>query len=175
MESRSRTVVVVRHAQARSAGASDAARELTDEGHQQAGATGRWLAERAVAPVVALVSSAVRACETWQAMAEAAGWDLEPTVDDGLYVAGPDAALDLARATADDVGTLVVLGHNPTMGFLAQLLDDGEGVPAEVTAMAAGFPTGAAAVFDYEGPWADLDTGTARLVAFHPAPGSSGR
>ena len=34
--------------------------------------------------------------------------------------------------TDEAVGTLVVVGHNPTVGMLAQLLDDGEGPPDAV-------------------------------------------
>jgi phosphohistidine phosphatase len=33
--------------------------------------------------------------------------------------------------------------------------------------MAVGFPTGALAVFEVSGAWADLDLASARLVAFH--------
>ena len=33
--------------------------------------------------------------------------------------------------------------------------------------MAGGFPTSAVAVFSYDGAWADLDEGSARLEAFH--------
>ena len=54
-----------------------------------------------------------------------AGWDLEGTLEDALYDAGPESALDLIRATDEHVRTLVVVGHNPTMASLATLLDDG--------------------------------------------------
>ena len=92
---------------------------------------------------------------------------LEPSVDEGFYAAGPDTALDLLRGTPADARVLVVVGHNPTIAHLAQLLDDGEGDPEASNAMASGFPTSAVAVFEYDGAWADLDLTSARLVAFH--------
>jgi phosphohistidine phosphatase len=65
------------------------------------------------------------------------------------------------------VTTLVVVGHNPTMAYLAQLLDDGTGDEQAGRRMATGFPTCALAVFAVRGRWADLDLASARLVAFH--------
>ena len=62
---------------------------------------------------------------------------------------------------------LVVLGHNPTMAYLAQLLQDGTGDPAVGASMAGDFPTSAVAVFGYDGEWSSLTTGSARLDAFH--------
>jgi phosphohistidine phosphatase len=100
-------------------------------------------------------------------MADGASWSVEPNLDEGLYSAGPDTALDLIRGIPADAAVLVVVGHNPTMAQLAQLLDDGEGDPEATNAMASGFPTTAVAVFEYDGAWADLDLTSARLVAFH--------
>jgi len=62
---------------------------------------------------------------------------------------------------------LVVVGHNPTIAYLAQLLDDGSGDDDAGREMAVGFPTGALAVFEVTGSWAELDLASARLVAFH--------
>jgi phosphohistidine phosphatase len=130
-------------------------------------AAGQWLAGQGVVPDHALVSAATRAMETWTALASGADWEIEPSLDEGLYSAGPETALDLLRRTPADTGVLVVVGHNPTMAHLAQLLDDGEGDPDASSAMATGFPTSAVAVFEYDGEWADLDLTSARLVAFH--------
>lgn len=160
-----RTLVVVRHSKAEQVAASDFDRELADRGRRDAAATGAWLAGIGVVPDRALVSAAPRAVQTWEALAEGAGWSLEPDLDQGLYTAGPDTALDLVRGIDDDCVSLVVVGHNPTMASLAQMLDDGEGDIEAGNEMATGFPTSAAAVFAYDGTWADLET--ARLTAFH--------
>jgi phosphohistidine phosphatase len=163
----SRRLVVVRHAKAEQTADTDHARGLLDRGRADAAAAGQWLAGQGVVPDHALVSAATRALETWTALASGAGWDLQPSVDEGLYTAGPDTALDLLRRTPADARVLVVVGHNPTMAHLAQLLDDGEGDPGASNAMVSGFPTSAVAVFEYDGAWADLDLTSARLTTFH--------
>lgn len=158
---------MVRHAKAEPSADTDHARRLLDRGRADAAAAGQWLTRQGLVPDHALVSAATRALETWTALASGAGWELEPTLDEGLYSAGPDTALDLLRGAPAEARVLVVVGHNPTMAQLAQLLDDGEGDPEALTAMVSGFPTSAVAVFEYDGAWVDLDLTSARLLAFH--------
>jgi phosphohistidine phosphatase len=163
-----RQLVLVRHAQAEGAGPSDQERELTPAGHDAATDAGRWLAGRGVRPDHVLVSAATRTQQTWADLAGAGGWSLEPEVDPGLYAAGPDAVLDLVRALPDEVAALVLVGHNPTVGHLAQLLDDGEADPELAgEALRTGYPPCALSVFSVESPWVDLGAGTARLAGFH--------
>jgi phosphohistidine phosphatase len=157
----------MRHAKAGSTGDTDFARELTRTGHRDAVAAGRWLASAGFVPEAALVSAARRTHETWEGLAEGGGWDTPADFSDALYGAGVDSALDLVREIADEVRTVVVVGHNPTMAQLAQLLDDGEGDPDSVDQMAVGFPTAALARFEYAGSWADIAFGDGRLVGYH--------
>ena len=131
----------MRHSKAEPAGETDFERELTPRGRSDAVAAGAWLASQAVVPDRALVSAATRAQQTWEAVAEGAGWALEPTIDAGLYTADPDTTLDVLRTLGDDCPNVLVIGHNPSMASLAQLIDDGE--------------------------WADLGPGTASVTAFH--------
>ena len=166
-KSPTRTLVVMRHSKAEQGGSTDAERELTSRGRADAVAAGSWLAAHGLIPDSALVSAATRTQQTWTAVAEGAGWDLEPTFDRGLYVADPDTALDLLRMLDDASTTAIVIGHNPTMAYLAQLLDDGEGDVEAGNAMAIGFPTSALAVFHYAGDWADLGPGSATVTGFH--------
>jgi phosphohistidine phosphatase len=166
-EPEARRLVVVRHAKAEPGGETDALRELAQQGWDDAVAAGRWLAGSDISPEGALVSSARRARSTWLAVAEGGSFEVEATYSDGLYSASPEAALDLVRETDDAVTTLVVVGHNPTMAYLAQLLDDGRGDDEAGRQMATGFPPGALAVFEVTGSWSDLDLASARLVSFH--------
>lgn len=162
-----RLLVVMRHATAESWGDSDHDRRLAEQGRADAAAAGRWLAEQGFTPDHALVSSAVRTQETWEAVAKAAGWRLDPVFDDGLYSAGPDTALDLMRETPDGARALFVLGHNPTVAFLAQMLDNGEGDPAVSADMATGYPACALTVLRFEGSWSDLAMESSSVTAFH--------
>ncbi|WP_205472242.1 histidine phosphatase family protein [Nocardioides sp. SYSU D00038] len=162
-----KTIVVMRHASAEQSAPTDFERRLTDRGLADAEEAGRWLAARGLAPDAALVSAAARTLQTWESVAEGAGWDLEAQPDEALYDAGPESALDLVRLTPEEVGTLVVVGHNPTVGHLAQLLDDGQGDEDAGNEMALGFPTAALTVLEHDGRWADLEEASARVVAFH--------
>ena len=164
-----RRLVVMRHAKAEATAPSDHERPLAARGQDDAEAAGRWLAEQGITPDRALVSDALRTRQTWSHVAGGAGWD-EDVADfsEGLYAAGSDTAFDLLRETAADVTTLVVVGHNPTMASVAELVDDGEGDDDATTSMITrGFPTSALAVFAVDGTWSDLGPGTARVEAFH--------
>lgn len=160
-------LIVVRHAKAEAWGPSDRERELAPRGRADAADAGRWLAGQGLTPDLALVSGAVRTRQTWAAMSEAAGWSLEPVDDDNLYTAGPETALDILREADPDAGTVLVIGHNPTMAYLVQLLDDGTGAGTGAEELTGDFPTSAVAVFEYDGAWADLDLGSARLEIVH--------
>lgn len=163
-----RTLVIMRHAKAEASAPSDIERQLTDRGHADAAEAGAWLGRQGVSPDDALVSGAVRTTQTWEDVATAAGWELEVAqYVDALYTASTDSALDLIRETEAAVGTLVVVGHNPTIELLAQLLDDGDGDEEAGNAMVEGFPTSAVAVFSYDGDWSELEEASATLVGFH--------
>lgn len=165
---KTRRLVIVRHAKAETFAPSDDQRSLTDRGRADARLLGEWLATEGIDPDAAYVSTALRTRETWDGVAAGAGWSLEPVYDGGLYDTDEEGALDIVRAVPAETGTVVVIGHNPTVGMLVALLDDGEG---EATgAVAAGtFPTSTAAVFDVLDDWAELGAMAARLRLFHVA------
>ena len=168
MVDRTRTLVVMRHGEAEPTGPSDLERALAAPGHDEAEGVGRWLRERGVTPDAALVSAARRTRETWERVSAAAGWALVPTVDDGLYTADAETALDLVRLLDDTVVTALLVGHNPTVHSLVSLLDDGEGDAEAGNEMLLGtFPTSATAVLTCTGPWGDLAPGRASLVGYH--------
>ena len=160
----------MRHAKAEPGGETDHERELASQGWSDAVEAGRWLADGGFTPDAALVSSARRAASTWLALAEGGSFEVVATYSDSLYAAGPETTLDLVRETDDGVSALVVVGHNPTMAYLAQLLDDGTGDEGAGRQMATGFPTGAVARFEVTGAWRELDLASARLVGFHAGP-----
>ena len=137
-------------------------------GHADARAAGEWLASEGFSPTHVLVSSARRAQETWADIASGGGWAVDAESSQLLYSAEPDTVLDLVREVPADASSVVVVGHNPTMAYLATMVDDGDGDQAASVELASrGFPTCSVAVFDYDGAWADLDVACASLVAFH--------
>src|SRR5918995_265644 len=115
-------LILVRHAEA-APGTPDEQRTLTPEGREQA----RALAERLSAdpPAVVLSSPLLRARETADAIARAAGVPLR--VDDRL---APGASADgLLEALAGEDGTVVAVGHQPDCGEIAAALSGGPQPP----------------------------------------------
>ncbi len=163
----SHRLVVIRHSKAGPHEGVDIERELTDRGHRDAAAAGRWLASQGVVPDAALVSAAVRARQTWHGAAAAAGWTVAASYEQSLYSAQASDVMELASLVDESVGTLVVVGHNPTMHSFAATVDDGEGDPTATAELASGFPTSAVAVFAVPVRWADLEQGAGRLIGYH--------
>ena len=164
-----RRLLLIRHAKA-AAGPVDAARPLTGRGERQAAALRSWLEQAGLAPDGALVSPARRAAQTWELAGAPLVPALWPIVDRRLYDNTVEALLAAIRETPDDVATLAVVGHNPSIGELAGVLDDGRGSPAARRDVEAGCPTGATAVFDLATPFDEIAPGAATLTAF-TAPG----
>ena len=164
-----RQLIVMRHAKAEPFASTDHARALTDRGHADAAAVGTWLSEAGAVPDHAVVSTAVRARETWFDVARASGAGVEPSFDQGLYHGGVDAALEALHAAPEDAMAVIVVGHNPTAAYVAHLLDDGTGDPTAIREMLKGYPANAMAVLELEVPWSDLGPETGRLIDFHVA------
>jgi phosphohistidine phosphatase len=153
-----RRLLLIRHAQAGNA-PLDADRPLTEHGAEQARAVGGWLAERALVPDRVLVSPARRAAQTWAAAAGRLAGAAEPTSDARIYDNTLDTVLAAIRETPDEVRCLAVVGHNPSLGALADELTP--------DSLQNGFPAGAVVVFELPVPFAALDPGTATLSAVH--------
>jgi phosphohistidine phosphatase len=115
-------LILWRHADAQDGG-PDMKRALTDKGLKQAEQMAAWLAPRLPGETRILVSPAVRAYQT----ANALGRDYE-TVEE--IAPGADGVHVLAAAGWPDAGgTVLVVGHQPTLGEAASLLLFGESSP----------------------------------------------
>lgn len=158
--------MVVRHSKAEQFAPSDLERVLSPRGRADGRVLGEWLSSQGIVAEMAYVSNAARTRETWQVVAEGAGWDLEPHIDGALYTTDEQGVLELVHTTPDPVGTVIVVGHNPTMEMLAQSLDNGEGAATGAIELGT-FPTSTAAVFEVDGDWTDMAPMQARLQAFH--------
>jgi phosphohistidine phosphatase len=161
-----RRLIVMRHAKAEPFAATDHERRLTDRGRVGAAAAGRYLADVSLVPGHAVVSTAVRAVQTWEAVAEGSGAALEPAVDGAVYNGSPQVVIEALQTVPEDAETVIFVGHNPTAAYVAHTLDDGEGDPVALTRLLQGFPPGALTVFEIEVPWAELGPETGRVVDF---------
>lgn len=161
----------MRHAKAEPFAATDQARDLADRGRRDAEAAGSYLLEHSVLPDHALVSSARRTRATWEAMEKAMASGAEVVYDEAVYSGSPEVVLEALRVVPEDAETVVFVGHQPTIGYVAHMLDDGEGSPEALHSMLHGFPAASLALFEVEVPWAELGSETGRLVDFRPGAG----
>lgn len=159
-----RVLVLIRHAKSAD-GPVDIERGLNPRGQRDCGAVGRWLRDQAIAPDRVVVSPALRARLTWAGAAPHVTGP-EPEIDERVYGNDADLLLDIVRESPAEVQTVVLVGHNPTFGELADDLDDGAGDATAHDELQAGFPTSAVAVFELDGDWTDVAPGALRLAAF---------
>lgn len=158
-------LIIFRHGKAErdSASGDDFDRALTDRGRGDAEAIGRMLAMSGSSPDLALVSSAVRAVQTYEAARAAFPRALVKTSKD-LYLASGGALMRAVRA--EDAACIMLVAHNPGLHDLAvALAREGRASSADLIRLEEGFPTSAAAVFRF-----DVD-GTPQLVALHTPKG----
>ena len=142
-------LILMRHAKAERDAPSgrDRDRPLSPRGLADAALMGRALAERGLRPDRALVSSAERTHQTWDAAQEALG-DVEVRLEPSLYNGSTDTLRRFVEASEDEVGCLIVVAHNPGVHLLAlEYLTESAASPAILDRMSGGFPTGAAAIF----------------------------
>ena len=169
--SASHYIVIVRHGKAEKSAQGSAPRDydrhLTERGRADSRETGALLDTALDLPaegVVALVSSAPRAQETWQEVAAALthGAGVVADVRDDLYQTGVDEVVALLTATDDDVSSVLVVGHDPTMSETVQALA-GDGEADALSRLEDGLSTAAFAVLSYDGRWSAVGPGSCRL------------
>ena len=161
-----RRLILLRHAKSdRPAGVGDHERPLNDRGRRAAPAVGAHLAEAGFRPELALVSTATRTRETWEAISAALGAP-EAQYHREIYEAPSTRILDVIRRAPDAVETVIVIGHNPGLGDLAATLA-GEGPRNERARLATEFPTAAYAVIDFDAAtWSAVSPGQGRLERY---------
>jgi phosphohistidine phosphatase len=160
-----RRLLLVRHAKAAD-GPVDADWPLTARGARRASAIGAWLAQAGLAPDRVLVSPARRTVQTWERAGAALEPGPSPVVDERIYDNTVEALLAAIQETPEDVRTLAVVGHNPSVSELTGVLDDGQGSAEARHDLDAGFRTGGVAVFHLETPFAAIAPGAATLSDF---------
>ncbi len=160
-----RTLVLLRHAKsAYPDGVADHERPLAPRGEREAGLAGDWLRKNVPAVDAVLCSTATRARQT---LAHS-GIDAPVRYLERLYGATPAMVIDEINSVADDIGTLLVVGHEPTISELAIGLAGAERSNiAALERLSVKFPTSALAVLHASASWKDLALGGAALVDFH--------
>ena len=117
-------LLILRHAKSSWADGtlSDHDRPLQARGERDAPRMGRLLHTEGIVPDLIITSTARRARETASLAAAAAGYQGEIEETRAFYHATPQAYLDRLRALPPEVGRVLVVGHNPGMEELVEVL-----------------------------------------------------
>jgi len=145
-----RRLLLLRHAKAERsrAGEGDHERPLAARGRDDAPKLGAYLVRHAFMPNLVVVSTSARTRETWE-LAATAFEDLpQVKFDERIYEAGPQAILKVIQEIGSEIGTLLVIGHNPGLQELAALLV-AVGDSDALRRLKEEFPTAALAVINF--------------------------
>jgi len=123
-----------------------------------------YLNAEEIRPELALCSSALRTRETLARILPGLGSELTVRIEPSLYSFDADALLQRLQQLPADVGSVMLIGHNPAMQELASLL---AARGDRLDELRRGFPTAALAELDLGGgSWRELAPGTGRLTRF---------
>lgn len=167
METTDRILLLLRHAKSDyPSGVADHERPLAPRGIREAALAGEWIRTNAPTVDAVLCSTATR---TRQTLARTGLTVDEAAVqyDDELYDTTPGSVISLINGMSDDVKTLLVVGHEPTMSGLALgLAQEDNDFTEEISTK---YPTSSIAMLSTSEPWDRLQLGRATLIGFHVA------
>lgn len=163
-----KTVCLLRHAKSSWADStlSDHDRPLNGRGRDAAPRVGAHMREAGHLPDLVLCSTATRTRQTLDAVLSE--WEVEPAIqfEEELYLASPSEMLELVQSVDDTVESLLLVGHNPGTGILAEVLS-GAGPEESLQLMRAKFPTAGLAIIELSvDRWKDVVSGCGSLKEF---------
>jgi len=132
-----KTLLILRHAKSswKRRDRPDHDRPLNKRGQRDAPRVGRRLRDEDLTPDLILASTAKRAHDTAEAVAEASGYEGEIEFHSELYLADPEAYLRALRNVSDDYRCVMVIGHNPGLEELVETLTgEAEAMPTAALA-----------------------------------------
>ncbi len=132
-----KTILLMRHAKSswKEAKLPDHERPLSKRGHKDAPRMGMILCDQELIPQRILSSTALRALQTAESVIQASGFQGEVVHLDRLYMAEADEYIAVLRELPDDIERVMVIGHNPGLETLLQMLSGRiESLPTAVIA-----------------------------------------
>jgi len=163
-----RQLYLLRHAKSswEDANVEDFDRPLNGRGRRNAAALAQHLGRSGFRPAVILCSAARRTAETLELLRPAVE-GVPASIEPGLFAAGRAELIARLRRLDDNLGSALLVAHNPGVERLAEALCAGRGDHKALARLGRKFPTGALAVLETGiTRWAELDDGTCRLVSF---------
>jgi phosphohistidine phosphatase len=154
-------------------GLADHERPLAPRGRRAVKALREHVEREGIVPALVLCSSARRARETLEGVRPAG----EQLVERDLYLADGGGLIERLRQVADDVPSVMLIGHNPAVQVLVLLLADGAAGAdrSKLDDVRQKFPTGGLATLEFDCAWNELGPGRTRLTALVRPKELSGR
>lgn len=147
------TLLVLRHAKSERdlPDVADHDRPLNERGQRDAPRMGRLAREKHLLPDLIITSTARRARETAAGFVAGSRFGGEVQPVESLYLAAPRAYLTMLSSVGEDVGRVMVVGHNPGVEELVK----------QLTGQATSMPTAALAEIVLPiARWSELDDST---------------
>ena len=122
-----KTLLLMRHGKSlfKDSDVPDFERPLSKRGEKDSVRMGKQLKEKDLVPDVILSSTAVRAARSAEATAEKCGYKGEIVYINDLFLGEPETYLTALNGLNDeDTNTVLVVGHNPGLESLLQMLTD---------------------------------------------------
>ena len=119
-----KTLLILRHAKSswKFPDLTDHDRPLNRRGKRDAPRMGRTLRERELVPDLVISSTATRAMDTASAVAKQSGYKGKRIKIESLYAAEPTTYLAVLRELADNYQRVLIVGHNPGIEELIEML-----------------------------------------------------
>lgn len=117
-----RRIVLFRHAKADWPQVTDHERPLAERGRKDAAVAGRKLVDSGIPIELAVCSTATRTRETWKLAVHEFPQRPKTVYEERIYEASPGELIALLNETPDDVRDVVLIGHNPGIQGLADIL-----------------------------------------------------
>ncbi|MFF8732151.1 SixA phosphatase family protein [Streptomyces sp. NPDC015171] len=161
-----RRIVLFRHAKADWPQVPDHERPLAERGRTDAAVAGRKLADTGITFDRALCSTAIRTRETWKLAVHELSHRPKTVYEERVYEASPGELIAVLNELPDDVHNVILIGHNPGVHGLAEILTGSADDDAGERMKRRGFPAAAFAVLTFEGPWKGVEPGVGTLVDY---------
>ena len=119
-----KTLLLMRHAKSswKESELKDFDRPLNKRGKKSAPLMGHMIADQELVPDRIICSPAVRARQTAEAFVKTAGYKGDIEFNEGYYMGEPSSYLEPLAKLPDEVERVLIVGHNPGLEALLQLL-----------------------------------------------------
>ncbi|MGW5491650.1 SixA phosphatase family protein [Streptomyces olivaceoviridis] len=161
-----RRIVLFRHAKADWPQVPDHERPLAERGRTDAAVAGRKLADTGIIIDLALCSTATRTRETWKLAVHELSHRPKTVYEERVYEASPGELIAVLNEVPDEVRNVILIGHNPGVHGLADILAGAADDDARERMDRRGFPAAAFALLSFDGPWKGVEPGVATLVDY---------